>query len=122
VRTRRQRVFARGRCVVVATLAAVVLGGTVVPARDAAAAGAAGEVVVERFGFAPAALTVRVGASVRWINREARTSHSILWPDGAESDRFFPGDHVERRFDRPGRYAYRCGPHPEMKGLVIVTD
>jgi plastocyanin len=112
----------RWRRVVVATLAAGVLGGTAVPGRDATAADATSEVVVAGFVFVPAELTVRVGTTVRWVNREARTSHSILWPDGAESDRFFPGEQVERRFDRAGRYAYRCGPHPEMQGAVIVTD
>jgi plastocyanin len=32
----------------------------------------------------------------------------------------FPDESYERRFDKPGRYPYTCGPHPEMKGVVIV--
>ncbi|MCE1181317.1 MAG: hypothetical protein LWW81_03285 [Rhodocyclales bacterium] len=25
-----------------------------------------------------------------------------------------------RRFEQPGRYPYQCGPHPEMKGVILV--
>jgi len=43
-------------------------------------------------------------------------------PGGFESERFFPGDSWQRTFDKPGTYPYTCGPHPEMKATIIVTD
>ena len=81
------------------------------------------EVKLENYAFAPAELTVKAGTTVRWTNGEKRVSHLILFtgPGGFESDRIFPGESWERRFDKPGRYPYTCGPHPEMKGLVVVT-
>jgi plastocyanin len=96
----------------------------------AAATGAdpAALVVVEirDYQYQPASITMRAGSTVRWVNREKRTTHSVrftgpLGPQGSESERLFPDDAWERRFDRPGRYPYECGPHPEMKGEVVVT-
>jgi plastocyanin len=82
------------------------------------------EVTVDDYKFQPAELRVKVGTTVRWVNREKRTSHSVIWlgPGGGfESDRFFPDESYERKFDKPGTFPYTCGPHPEMKGVVIVT-
>ena len=80
------------------------------------------EVVIQNYRFEPAEVRVRAGDTVRWINREKRTSHSVLFASeqGGESERFFPQERWERRFDAPGTYSYSCGPHPEMKGDVVV--
>jgi plastocyanin len=88
----------------------------------AVAAEPAAIVRIENYAFVPAELTIRVGSTVRWENLEKRASHSILFtgPGGAESERLFPGERHERRFDAPGRYPYTCGPHPEMQGVVVV--
>jgi plastocyanin len=32
----------------------------------------------------------------------------------------FPDESWPRRFDKAGRYEYHCGPHPEMKGSIVV--
>ena len=82
------------------------------------------EVQIADYKYKPAEVSVKVGDSVRWINREKRTSHSILFPaeGGLESDRIFPDESWQRRFDKPGRYVYRCGPHPEMEGVVLVAE
>ncbi len=81
------------------------------------------EVRIVGYAFVPAELTVKVGTAVKWTNGEKRTSHSILFtgPGGFESERLFPDESWERRFEQPGRYPYTCGPHPEMKGLIIVA-
>lgn len=106
----------RARTVLLAVWAAASMG--------LSAAAEVVEVRIENYKFIPPELTVKAGTTVRWINAEKRTSHSILWlgAQPAESDRPFPGDTYERRFDKPGTYAYTCGPHPEMKGVVVVTD
>jgi plastocyanin len=82
------------------------------------------EVGIADYRFSPAELRVKPGTTVRWTNREKRTSHSILFlgPGGFESERLFPGDSYTRTFDRPGRHEYSCGPHPEMKGSIEVAD
>lgn len=80
------------------------------------------EIGIKDYHYHPHELRVKVGATVKWINQEKRTSHSILFlgPQGFESDRIFPGESWERKFDQPGRHEYSCGPHPEMKGVVEV--
>lgn len=82
------------------------------------------EVVVENYRFEPRELRLRPGDTVRWINREKRTSHSVLFPqeNGLESERFFPGESWQRTFSAAGDYPYTCGPHPEMKGRVVVAE
>jgi plastocyanin len=80
------------------------------------------EVRIKGHLFVPETLTIKPGTTVRWVNDERRTTHSVLFPQegGLESERLFPGDSWTRRFDQPGRHPYTCGPHPEMKGLIIV--
>lgn len=82
------------------------------------------EVAIRDYKFEPATLHIKVGDTVRWVNNEKRTSHSVLFLGtvGLESDRLFPGESWQRVFDKPGTYPYSCGPHPEMRGTVVVTD
>lgn len=82
------------------------------------------EIRIEGYKFIPSEVSVRAGDSVRWINREKRTSHSVVFPaeGGLESERLFPEESWERRFEKAGRYEYHCGPHPEMKGLIVVSE
>ena len=80
------------------------------------------EVTIQDYRFSPAEVRIKAGDTVKWTNREKRTSHSVLFPaeNGLESERLFPDESWQRTFTRPGSYAYRCGPHEEMKGLVLV--
>ncbi len=82
------------------------------------------EVGIRDYKFTPAEVTIRVGDSVQWINHEKRTSHSVLFPaeNGLESERLFPDESWRRQFMKAGRHDYTCGPHPEMKGVVIVGE
>ncbi|ENO85263.1 cupredoxin domain-containing protein [Thauera linaloolentis] len=94
-------------------LATALAGGAAVAAEH--------EVRIVQYAYAPAELTIKAGDTVTWINGEKRVSHSVLFSaTGEESERFFPGERWSRTFDQPGRFEYRCGPHPEMKGLVVV--
>lgn len=89
-----------------------------------AAAGEAAEVAIEKMLFVPQTLKVKSGTTVTWVNREKRSNHSILFDQEnmLESDRLFPGETYQRTFDKPGRYPYRCGPHPEMVGVIEVAE
>jgi plastocyanin len=86
------------------------------------ASAATHEVTIRDYRFTPAELHIQVGDTVRWTSREKRASHSVFFEAEKlpESDRLFLDDAWERRFDAPGRYPYRCGPHPEMQGVVHV--
>lgn len=81
-------------------------------------------VEIQNYAYAPREVKVRVGDTVRWVNREKRTSHSIVFPaeGGKESERIFPDEAWQRTFTRAGAYPYFCGPHPEMKGSVLVEE
>jgi plastocyanin len=79
-----------------------------------------------KYSFCPAAVSVPAGTTVRWVNVDKRTSHSVLSPAAGmpESDRAFPEESVEFTFLAPGDLEYLCGPHWEtqkMIGMVTVT-
>lgn len=87
-------------------------------------AGQTVEVNIADYRFQPQEIRIKPGDTVRWVNREKRTSHSVIFPDGrtAESERLFPDEHWEHTFPQAGSFPYRCGPHPEMTGVVHVAD
>ena len=89
-----------------------------------AAAAAEVEVAIANMRFDPPSVKVKAGTTVTWVNHEKRTNHSVLFEqeNGLESDRLFPGETWPRTFERPGAYPYSCGPHPEMRGLIEVTE
>lgn len=80
------------------------------------------EVTIRDYRFYPQEVRIKAGESVKWINAEKRTSHSVLFPaeNGLESERLFPDESWQRTFKLPGVYKYRCGPHEEMTGTVTV--
>ena len=82
-------------------------------------------VTMYKYNFCPAEITVKVGTTVRWVNVDKRTSHSVILKgsDEPESDRAFPEESVEFTFLVPGDQDYLCGPHWEshdMIGMVTV--
>tara|TARA_R110001592_G_scaffold152075_2_gene379307 strand:+ start:9513 stop:10172 length:660 start_codon:yes stop_codon:yes gene_type:complete len=80
------------------------------------------EVSIKKMLFVPETITVNIGDVVRWVNKERRQYHSV-WFEALgepEPDYFFPGEFFEKRFLQAGSYPYRCGPHPEMIGTVVV--
>lgn len=80
------------------------------------------EVAIRDYRFIPPEVRIKTGGTVKWINQEKRTSHSVLFlgKGGFESERLFPEESWQRTFDKPGTYDYRCGPHEEMRGSVVV--
>lgn len=86
-----------------------------------AAAAQTQPVVVEISGFAfnPQEVTVPLGATVRWINRDGAAHTATSGHFG--SPLLGQGEQWEFTFPAPGRYPYICDVHPEMTGLVIVT-
>jgi len=82
-------------------------------------------VTMYKYRFCPAKITVPVGATVRWVNVDKRTSHSVIVPGEPESDRAFPEESIEFTFLVPGDQQYLCGPHWEtrdMIGMVTVEE
>src|SRR5256714_10924836 len=72
------------------------------------------------YKFATDTVTIAAGQAIRWVNDDP-VEHTVTF-DGAEpgSPPIPANGSFAHRFDRAGRYAYHCTPHPFMKGVVIV--
>jgi plastocyanin len=104
------------------------LAALTVPRHDAMravieAAPATGEEVrtdIERFAYPEYRIVVSRGATIEWTNRDA-VMHTVTADDGSwNPGAISPGSSWRARFDEPGIYPFHCGPHPYMKGAVIV--
>ncbi len=87
-----------------------------------------GEVVVKlhKKTFCPPNIEVKAGTTVRWVNVDKRTSHSVwLRASGVkESERLFSEEDWKFTFPKPGEFPYLCGPHwkdDDMRGSVTVV-
>jgi amicyanin len=86
---------------------------------------ASSSVTIQDFAFAPASITVKKGSTVTWTNQDS-VDHSVV-PDSAtsdfkSSDMLSKGDTYKVTFNTTGTFSYHCGPHPNMKGTVTVTE
>lgn len=82
-------------------------------------------VMMHKYTFCPHQVTVRQGASVRWVNVDKRTTHSVWLKEAGkeESDRLFGEESVEMKFDLPpGKYPYLCGPHWKEEGMIGTVN
>jgi len=82
-------------------------------------------VIIKNYKFVPQQISIKRGQTLRWENHEKRQYHSVWFEALGEEepdDYLFPEDNYERLFSKTGTFPYRCGPHPEMTGTVLVTD
>jgi plastocyanin len=77
-------------------------------------------VILSNFAFSPATLTVAVGSTVTWTNKDA-SSHTVT----SDTEVFNSGGMSQNAtfsytFNTAGTYAYHCIIHTYMKGTIIV--
>ena len=78
------------------------------------------EVKIDNFSFGPAALTVPVGTTVTWTNRDD-IPHTVVSTDGVFKSKVLDTDEkFSFTFSKAGSYPYFCSIHPKMTGKVIV--
>jgi plastocyanin len=80
------------------------------------------EVKIDNFSFGPASLTVAVGTTVTWTNRDD-IPHTVVSTDDAKTFKSKVLDTDEKfsfTFSKAGTYPYFCSVHPKMTGKVIV--
>jgi amicyanin len=78
-------------------------------------------VSISDFKFNPATLTVPVGATVTWTNKDEEP-HTIAAKDGSfHSPGMDTNGTYSFTFTTPGSYDYICSIHPFMTGTVVVT-
>ena len=78
------------------------------------------EVKVDNFSFGPANLTVAVGTTVTWTNRDD-IPHTVVSTDKVFKSKVLDTDEkFSFTFDKAGTYQYFCSIHPKMTGSVVV--
>jgi plastocyanin len=106
-----------------AALGLGVAGLSVRPARAAASArptSATMEVAIDNFAFGPTDLTVAVGTTVTWTNRDD-IPHTAVSTDKVFKSKVLDTDEkYSFTFATAGTYPFFCSIHPKMTGKVIV--
>ncbi len=108
------------------TALTVIAAGLLLPGQASPGAGSqekpasSAEVKIDNFSFGPATLTISVGTTVTWTNRDD-IPHTVV-----SNDKVFksPVLDTDEKFSytltRAGTYPYFCSIHPHMTGKVIV--
>src|ERR1700731_2357960 len=87
-----------------------------VKANDAANA----EVKIDNFSFGPQSVTVPVGATVTWTNRDD-IPHTVVSTEGVFKSKVRDTDEkFSYTFAKAGTYPYYCTIHPKMTGQIVV--
>jgi plastocyanin len=78
------------------------------------------EVYIQNMAFSPSSITVNVGTTVKWTNKD-NMLHSVT----SNTSVFDSGDMnlnstYSYTFTTVGIYSYHCKFHPEMTGIVTV--
>ena len=143
------RVFATIAVAVCAAVASTQCGGGAATAAQTADAinpaptGVQASIAVRvvEYKFQPDTVRVKVGQVIRWTN-EDNVGHTVTFsaadtapkritsrsqlmglnrPKQLYSSKLFAqGESWSAKFDKPGRFAYICDPHPYMRAVVIV--
>jgi plastocyanin len=78
------------------------------------------EVKIDNFSFGPTTLTVAVGTTVTWTNRDD-IPHTVVSDDKVFKSKVLDTDEkFSFTFTKPGTYPYFCSVHPKMTGKVVV--
>jgi len=78
------------------------------------------EVKIDNFSFGPQTVTVPVGATVTWTNRDD-IPHTVVSTDGVFKSKVRDTDETfSYTFTKAGTYPYFCSVHPKMTGKVVV--
>lgn len=82
----------------------------------------ANEVYIQNMAFAPATLTVSVGTTVKWTNKDG-VAHTVTSDTGGvlNSGNIAANGTFSYMFMTAGTYNYHCTIHPSMIAKVIVN-
>jgi plastocyanin len=78
------------------------------------------EVKIDNFVFGPQTITVPVGATVTWTNKDD-IPHTSVSTEGVFKSKVMDTDEkFSYTFTKAGTYPYYCSIHPKMTGQVVV--
>jgi plastocyanin len=104
---------------VVIAIVLLIAGSPSVRASDQPSAGNA-EVKIDNFVFGPQTITVPVGSTVTWTNKDD-IPHTTVSTDGVFKSKVMDTDEkFSFTFTKAGTYSYFCSVHPKMTGKVVV--
>ena len=102
-----------------AAIAALLMASPRATANDQASMASA-EVVIDNFVFGPQTVTVPIGTTVTWTNRDD-IPHTVVSTEGVFKSKVRDTDEkFSYTFTKPGTYPYYCSVHPKMTGTVVV--
>lgn len=77
-------------------------------------------VAIDNFSFSPASITVPVGTTLTWTNRDD-IPHTVVSDNQKFKSKALDTDEkFSFTFTEPGTYSYFCSIHPKMVGKVVV--
>ena len=78
---------------------------------------------ISNFAFNPPTLTVKVGTTVTWTNKDSVT-HTVTSDSGTllDSPSIPPGQSFSFTFTSSGTESYHCTIHPMMKGKIVIQN
>lgn len=71
--------------------------------------------------FEPGTTEISAGTLVVWTNNSVEGHTIVIDGTDERSGLIGPGAAYAVIFDEPGTYQYDCGPHPNMKGEIVVS-
>ena len=115
----RKNVWIAGLAALAMIATLMVVGSPNVKANDQPSE-AATEVKIDNFVFGPQTITVPVGSTVTWINKDD-IPHTTVSTDGVFKSKVMDTDEkFSFKFTKAGTYSYFCSVHPKMTGKVVV--
>ena len=90
--------------------------------RPAAAPGGAAThtVTIEGMRFDPAVLTIKVGDTVVWVNKDLFPHTATSKAGGFDSQQIAASESWRHVFGKKGEFSYVCTLHPPMKATIKV--
>lgn len=73
-------------------------------------------VEISGYAFNPAAVQVKAGDSVKWVNNDS-VPHTVTGT-GIDSGSLSKGQSFTKQFNQTGNFDYACSIHPAMKGTI----
>jgi amicyanin len=77
------------------------------------------QVAIDNFTFTPPELSVKVGDTVTWTNRDD-IPHTVVSAGKFRSKALDTDNSYSFTFTQAGDYKYFCGLHPHMTGMIKV--
>ena len=78
------------------------------------------QIVVDNFTFTPATISVPVGSTITWTNRDDIPHTVVSTEQRFKSQAIDTDQEYSHRFDTAGTYKYFCSIHPKMTAQIVV--